>query len=99
MAKTITAEIWYKCKIRRTGDIIEGNKFQSVYNAVRLTLRDYMRNWSKSMFDSAITHIDAGILRRYNDGTEEFSQDHGVCLMGAVKNRDSISFYVERMDG
>ena len=51
------------------------------------------------MFDSAITHIDAGILRRYNDGTEEFLQDHGVCLMGAVKNRDSISFYVERMDG
>ena len=97
MSKVITAEVWYKARIRRTGEIIEGHDFLDVYNAVERTIKDFLYH-GISPFDSIVTHIDCGILHRYNDGTEEFMHDHSVCLLGASKAGNKISFYTERME-
>lgn len=99
MSKVITAEVWYKARIRRTGEIIEGHDFRDVYNAVRRTLMNFLYIDTSSLFDSIVTHINCGIIHRYNDGTEEFMHDHSVCLLGASKAGNKISFYTERMDG
>lgn len=98
MARLVAEELIYRAKVRRTGEIFEDSNFRNVYNAVRRTLKDYLHNWSRSLFDSAVTHIEFGRMKYFADGSCEFYSLDSICLMGAVKDRNKIDFYVERID-
>ena len=98
MSRLVAEELIYRAKVRRTGEIFEDSNFRNVYNAVRRTLKDYLYNWSQSLFDSAVTHIELGEMKYFADGSFEFYSLESICLMGAVKDRNKIDFYVERID-
>lgn len=98
MVRLVAVELIYRAKVRRTGEILEDRNFRNVYNAVRRTLKDYLHNWSRSLFDSAVTHIEFGEMKYFADGSCEFYFLKDICLMGVVKDRNKIDFYVERID-